>query len=160
MNLLIVGRPGIRIYHELRKSETAWQALRFYNPLEIDIGIYIPLNSLSAALSLASDLKYFIRKYSTVHLFEISPGLFCTHAVVKSRYISRNKSFEDPWPWKLWFLINTEKKINRFYCYPSDEAINNPEEYKGGYIFEVWCLRDEYSGENNLIFNRYPEITE
>jgi hypothetical protein len=148
MNLLIAARHGIRLYHELRKSETAWQALRFYEPIEIPVGVFIRVGSISAALSLVSDLRYFIRKYSSTYFFEISPGICCTHAVAKRRYINRENNISDPWPWKLWFWLGGDGEIKRFYCPPSDDnSIDGEKGYPGGYILEVWCLKEEFSCE-------------
>jgi len=157
MNLLIAGRHGIRLYQELRRSETAWQALRFYDPIEISVGIYIRINSLSSALSLASDLRYFIRRYSSVYLFEVSPGICCTHAMAKMRYISREKPFSNPWPWKLWIWIGGDGDIMRFYCHPLNDESFTPENFYGGYIFEVWCLKEEYSGDIYPIQGNLPD---
>ena len=100
MNLLVFSRPGIRLYQELRRSETAWKALRFYDPKETPVGIIVKVSSLSAALSLASDLKYFIRKFGSDYLFEITPGMYCTPSVARSRFLER-EPHPDPWPWKI-----------------------------------------------------------
>lgn len=144
MNLLILSRPGVRIYQELRKSETAWYALRFYEPIEIPIGIYIHLSSLSAALSLASDLKYFIRKYGSEHLFEVGSGIFCTATVAKSRYFKRD-NLPDPWPWKLWLRVDSEGLMQRFLTLPDGGFLKSDGKTKGDYIIEIKCSEEEYS---------------
>lgn len=143
MNLLIFSRPGVRIYQELRKSETAWHALRFYSPLEIPVGIVIPLSSLSAALTLASDLKYFIRKYSVDHLFELPHQICCTAAVAKSRYLTRD-DIPEPWPWKLWYFLPGDGSISR-HEKPPVSCVSEENRSLGGYVFEVWCSEEEYS---------------
>ncbi|QXO95476.1 hypothetical protein KSK55_03500 [Methanospirillum purgamenti] len=142
MNLLIFSRPGIRIYQELRRSETAWHALRFYNPLEIPVGIFIQVSSLSAALSLASDLKYFIRKYGAEHLFEISKELYCTAAFATGRYTTREK-LPDPWPWKLWYWVVGDGTILKTQTPPG--SISQVKTTQGGYLFEVICTEEEFS---------------
>lgn len=144
MNLLIISRPGTRIFEELRRSETAWHALRFYNPVEISVGIWIPVNSLSSALSLASDLKYFIRKYGTDQFFGISPGTYCTLAVAKTRYLTRESPpVAKPWPWKFWYRVTSDGEISRRYHPPGQDA-GSEEIKKSGYIFEIWCNEQEF----------------
>ncbi|NLV25615.1 MAG: hypothetical protein GXY48_00355 [Methanomicrobiales archaeon] len=143
MNLLIISRPGVRIYHELRKSETAWYALRFYDPLETPIGIYISIGSLSAALSLASDLKYFIRKYGIDHFFEVKPGLFCTSAVAKSKYLTRDNA-SGKWPWKIYVQIDSNATINRYSTLPENGIIVVDGKTQGDYLIPVYCTEEEY----------------
>lgn len=144
MNLLIISRPGIRLFSELRRSETAWYALKFYAPVEIPIGIYVRISSLSAALSLTSDLKYFIRKYGTEPLFEIRPGVFCTSAVARLRYLSR-ETLPDPWPWKMWLHANRDGLVERLSFLP-EEGFTLPDgTTNGDYILETLCNEEERS---------------
>lgn len=143
MNLLIFSRPGIRIYQELRRSETAWNALRFYGPIETPVGVVVQLSSLSAALSLASDLKYFIRKYGSDYLFEITPGMYCTPSVAKSRYLVR-ETIADPWPWKVWYWVKGDGSLGKYETYPESCTLDKNQTC-GGYVFEVICSEEEYS---------------
>lgn len=149
MNLLIFSRPGIRLYQELKRSETAWNALRFYGPVEIPVGILVQLSSLSAALSLASDLKYFIRKFGSEHLFEITPGMYCTPSVARTRYVDRSPP-ADPWPWKLWYWVQGDGNLLKYTACP---AMDTPDAslIQGGYIYEVYCSEDEFSVSHLLI---------
>ena len=142
MNLLIFSRPGVRIYQELRSSETAWNALRFYEHLEISVGITIRISSLSAALSLASDLKYFVRRYGADHLFEITPGVYCTPAVVNSWYVTR-QPVVDPWPWKIWYWVKGNGEIEKYDVYKGSFTFTD-NRTMGGYVFEVHCSEEEY----------------
>ncbi|HOJ96737.1 MAG TPA: hypothetical protein PK024_07890 [Methanospirillum sp.] len=149
MNLLIFSRPGIRIYQELKRSETAWNALRFYDPIEIPVGILVQLSSLSAALSLASDLKYFIRKFGSEHLFEISPGVYCTPSVARTRYVERS-SPAHPWPWKIWYWVQGDGNLFKYTACP--EMDTPPGSLiPAGYIYEVQCSEDEYSVSHLLL---------
>mgnify|MGYP007070682515 CR=1 FL=1 len=141
MNLLIFSRPGIRLYQELRRSETAWNALRFYGPVETPVGIIVEVSSLSAALSLASDLKYFIRKFGSDYLFEIAPGMYCTPSVARSRYLER-EPHADPWPWKIWYRVKGDGNLVKYDTFPElctrdrDQACDED-------VFEVLCSEEE-----------------
>mgnify|MGYP007001744337 CR=1 FL=1 len=142
MNLLVFSRPGIRLYQELRRSETAWNALRFYDPKETPVGIIVKVSSLSAALSLASDLKYFIRKFGSDYLFEITPGMYCTPSVARSRYLER-EPHPDPWPWKIWYWVKGDGDIDKCdVCKGSFTFEDNRT--MGGYVFLVHCSEEEY----------------
>ncbi len=143
MNLLIFSRPGIRIYQELRRSETAWNALRFYGPIETPVGVVVQLSSLSAGLSLASDLKYVIRKYGSDDLFEITPVMDCTPSVAKSRYLVR-ETIADPWPWKVWYWVKGDGSLGKYETYPESCTLDKNQTC-GGYVFEVICSEEEYS---------------
>ena len=143
MNLLIFSRPGIRIFQELRSSETAWNALRFYEHKEIPVGVVFQVSSLSASISLASDLKYFIRRYGADHLFEIFSGVYCTPSVAISRYVIRQPPIE-PWPWKIWYWVKGDGNIEKYEMYPASCTFDD-NQTRGGYVFEVHCSEDEYS---------------
>jgi hypothetical protein len=167
----------------LRESETAWDAIKFYGPIGITIGVYIPVSTLAGAISLASDLRYFLRKFTTDHLFQVGPGVYCTSALTRSRYLTRECEFSNEWPYRLVYWIenmgpvikcrkeewNREEVFNPVHSGQTrelredDGAENSIEsdpvtlaihregfadepgnEFKGGYLLEVWCTKIEY----------------
>ena len=172
MNVLLISRPGIPLLRSLRDSETAWDAIRFYEPVSLSIGVYIPVSTLAGAISLTSDLRFFLKKYTTDHLFQIRPGIFSTAALTRSRYLTRDLEFSENWPYRLIYWIENMGRVVRFRKddYNSEELFNSPrhisvinddrdEEYHAekessnpviidgiptGYIFEVWCTKPEY----------------
>lgn len=144
MNLLILSRPGIRIFQILRRSETAWHALQFYEPIEITVGLYIQVGSISAGLSLASDLRYFIRKYGVSHFFEIRPGIFCTPAIARGLYLDRNLPESHDVSNRYWLWIQNNGEVLRYRQRPEDIIYPGEEEEMGGYIFEIICNEQEY----------------
>ena len=163
MNVLLVSKPGISLIRSLRESETAWDAIRFYGPVGISIGVYIPVSTLAGAISLASDLKYFLRKYTTDHLFLYHPGVYFTAALARSRYLTRDNGVTPDWPYRLIYWIENQGTVRRWkkddwncddlFAMPrsadqdSDSKPRDPdieETTIGGYLFEVWCTRPEY----------------
>lgn len=172
MNVLLISRPGVSLLRSLHDSETAWDAIRFYEPFSLSIGVYIPVSTLAGAISLTSDLRFFLRKYTTDHLFQIYPGIFSTPALTRSRYVTRDISFSKDWPYQLVYWIENEGRIVRFRKseFNSEEVFNSfnnfpinskedeeqshahsegskPEIVDGvptGYIFEVWCTKPEF----------------
>lgn len=114
MNVLLISRPGVSLLRSLRESETAWDAIRFYGPIGLTIGVYIPVSTLAGAISLASDLRYFLRKYTTDHLFQIRPGVYCTSALTKSRYLTRDLEVSEEWQYRLVYWIENMGRVVRF----------------------------------------------
>lgn len=172
MNVLLISRPGIPLLRSLRDSETAWDAIRFYEPFSLSIGVYIPVSTLAGALSLTSDLRFFLRKYTTDHLFQICPGIFSTAALARSRYLTRDIEISEDWPYRLIYWVENMGRVVRFRKgdFNSEELFSssgnlqiiteeedeqshtekegsNPEiidSIPTGYIFEVWCTKPEY----------------
>ena len=164
MNLLLISRPGVQLYRALRESETAWDAIRFYGPVSLSVGVYIPISTLAGALSLASDLKYFLRKYTADHLFQIRPGVYYTAALIRSKYLNRNNEVSEDWAFRLIYWVENLGQVTRFRfddwnseevlynqipCGESEEGIqsdarNTEIEFQGGYLLEVWCTKPEY----------------
>ncbi len=158
MNLLLISRPGIPLLRSLRESDTAWDAIRFYGPVGLSIGVYIPISTLAGALSLASDLKYFLRKYTSDHLFQIKPGVYYTAALTRSRYLTRDNDVSDDWPFRLVYWIENLGKVIRvrkedwsgeeiFYQaseHGEEDTQNDDAGPMCGYLLEVWCTKPEF----------------
>lgn len=174
MNVLFISRPGLHLFHILHESETAWDAIRFYGPIGLTIGVFIQVSTVAGAISLASDLRFFIRKYTSDHLFQMRPGVYYTAALARNRYLTRSTEISDTWAYRLMYWIENGGRIIRFKKddWNSEEVIygysrkqdctrddlqeqpadylssqqNNlkPDEIMGGYLLEVWCTRSEY----------------
>jgi hypothetical protein len=174
MNVLLISRPGLSLLRTLRESETAWDAIRFYGPIGLTIGVYIPVSTLAGAISLTSDLRFFIRKYTVDHLFQLRPGVYYTAALSRSRYLTRDLGVSEEWPYRLVYWIENGGKIRKQRAkeWNSEEVIYSslplePEsdeenegisiedrirgridmtydKIPGGYLFEVWCTKPEH----------------
>ena len=71
MNILLIQREGTDLHHTLFASETSRLALRFYHPRKVPSGVYITVATLGSALSLVSELRWYIRRYVRETLFEV-----------------------------------------------------------------------------------------
>ncbi|WP_298668119.1 DUF5804 family protein [uncultured Methanofollis sp.] len=80
MHLLLIAREGVDLNTTLFASETSREILRFYRPEKRSYGISIRVISLGAALSLAAELRWYLRRYVALTLFEMAPRRFCTLA--------------------------------------------------------------------------------
>ena len=89
MNILLIQRDGVDLHHTLFASETSRMALRFYHPKKKSCGVYITVSTLGSALSLVSELRWYIRRYVKETLFEVTPGIFCTRTLAQDVYYER-----------------------------------------------------------------------
>jgi hypothetical protein len=63
MNILLIQRDGVDLHHTLFASETSRMALRFYHPKKKPCGLCITVSTLGSALSLISELRWYLRRY-------------------------------------------------------------------------------------------------
>jgi hypothetical protein len=80
MSLILIQRDGIDLYTTLFSSETSREILRFYRPEKTPYGVSVRVISLGAALSLAAELRWYLKRYVALALFEMAPGRACTLA--------------------------------------------------------------------------------
>ena len=90
MRVLFIQKEGVPLHHTLIASETSRRALRFYQPEKMPWGVEISVTSLGSALSLVSELRWYIRRYMTAVLFELTPGIFCSHALSRDVHYQRD----------------------------------------------------------------------
>lgn len=78
MRLILVERDGIDLYTTFFASETSREILRFYRPQKEPYGVSVRVISLGAALALAAELRWYLKRYVALALFETAPGRACT----------------------------------------------------------------------------------
>jgi len=144
MNVFFLQREGINLYHTLHVSETSRMVLRFYHPKEWPGGVIIPIESLVSGLSIAGELRWYIRRYMQDVLFEFPGENFCTLALSRQIYYDREIKPEDDWPFRRLYVIRKGHLV-------SAEPIL--QGFTGGDIpffsqelarFRVWCTEQEY----------------
>ena len=78
MQVLLIQKEGIDLYSTLLASETSRDVLRFYQPKKTDWGVCIEASTLGSALSVISELKWYIQRYIAQPLCLLSNDLICT----------------------------------------------------------------------------------
>ncbi|MBN2733308.1 MAG: hypothetical protein JXQ82_00405 [Methanomicrobiaceae archaeon] len=148
MNLLFIQKEGVDLYGTLLSSETSRTILRFYRPVKSDFGVIIENATLGNALSLASEINWYIRRYTSDVLLEVSPNLFCTHSFALEIY-SREKKLRETWEYtKLIGLKNgSVAEVRRIESHSSKEDYPDFEEAME-YVLEVWCSKNEWESLN------------
>jgi|WetSurMetagenome_2_1015567.scaffolds.fasta_scaffold85098_2 hypothetical protein len=145
MNVFFLQREGINLYHTLHASETSRNVLRFYHPKEWPGGVIIPVESLVSGLSIAGELRWYIRRYMQDVLFEFPGGNYCTLALSRQIYYDREIKPEDDWPFRRLYvirrghLVSTEPLTQEFSN--GDSPVFSSDLTR----ITVWCTEQEYT---------------
>jgi hypothetical protein len=149
MKILLLPRDGVRLYHELLASETSRDALRFYRPVETPSGIEIIAASLGSALTLVADIRWYVKRYMRAVLFEITPGVYCTHRLAYELFYDREISFPVSWDFRFVYRMKDGRVIREEQVLPgSDRPLSGSTESPE---IEVWCTEDEYHGGSSVV---------
>ena len=144
MNILLIQRDGTDLHHTLFSSETSRMALRFYRPQKKSCGVYISCATLSSALSLVAELRWYIRRYVREPLFELEPGIYFTHQLAQDVYYERTAVLGPDWKYRKLYSFKDGKIISSVPMSPG----STPGEYHQEYIgadrsIEIWCTADD-----------------
>ena len=144
MNILLVQREGTDLHHTLFLSETSRLALRFYHPKKKPCGISVSCASLASGLSMVSELRWYIRRYVRDVLFEVSPGIFCTHALAQDVYYERAAVLEPDWPFRKLYGFREGKLTSTVMMSPGSCLEDYHQEYIGvDRTIECWCTEEQ-----------------
>jgi hypothetical protein len=144
MNILLLQREGTDLHHTLFASETSRLVLRFYHPKKLPCGVYITVASLGSALSLVSELRWYLRRYVREALFEVSLGVFCTHTLAMDVYYERATIPESPWAFRRLYGFSGGKLVSQVVMSPRSTVEEYHQEVIGvDTTIEVWCTEEE-----------------
>jgi hypothetical protein len=149
MKILLLPRHEVQLYHELLASETSRDALRFYRPVETPCGIEITAASLGSALALVADIRWYVKRYMRGVLFEISPGIYCSHRLAYELFYNREISLPASWDYRFIYRMKEGRVIREEQVLPGtdrplSQSFESPE-------IEVWCTEDEYHGGSSAV---------
>jgi hypothetical protein len=157
MDVLFLGREGIPLYQTLLASETARAALRFYHPVEVPYGVIVRMASLGSALSLVSELRWYMRRYVRTVLFEIGSEIYCSLALATEVYYGRQIRLHAPWPYRFLYVIKDGAFAGVVPLDPeSDPEHCRIDDRDADRVYEVWRSEseeptvDERSAEHTL----------
>jgi hypothetical protein len=148
MKILLIGREGTDLYTTLYDSDTSRAMLRFYHPVRHPCGVEITTASLGSALSLASELRWYIQRYVDEVLFTEDGSVYLTWALAESVY-ERGMTLSRPWPYRLRYRVHG----GRVYRSPWDLEVFGGTPSAGpditqttDQILEVWSASEEDAG--------------
>ncbi|MBO5003553.1 hypothetical protein J6C36_04710, partial [Methanocorpusculaceae archaeon] len=70
MQVVCIAKPGVNLFQTLTDSETSRHILRFYRPEDMKYGVRVTVSTVSSALSLLSELRWYLLRYTTLALIE------------------------------------------------------------------------------------------
>ncbi len=144
MRVLFIQREGVLLHQTLTASETSRRALRFYQPERKPCGVEISVTSLGSALSLVSELRWYIRRYMAAVLFELTPGVFCSHALARDVHYKRDVKLTEAWEWRKAYVIRGEKVASIEVMEPGSVISDYAARYGAtAELVEVWCTEEE-----------------
>lgn len=144
MNTLLLQREGTDLHHTLFASETSRLALRFYHPKKLPCGVYISGATLGSALSLVSELRWYIRRYVREVLFEVKKGVYCTHTLAQDVYYERITVLCEPWAFRRLYGFKGGELISAVVMAPGSTTGEYQQDIIGvDAIIEIWCREDE-----------------
>lgn len=147
MKLFLVQREATDLYSTLLNSETSRNILRFYRPKRLDYGVSITCSSLGSALSLASELRWYIRRYVQEPIIEVSPGESCTLALAEEIYQRQEQPHEADWTCRKLIGIREGSVAAVEWlpegCTTGDAGFSEGMET----VLAVWCSASEYPQE-------------
>ncbi|OPX70159.1 MAG: hypothetical protein A4E38_01509 [Methanoregulaceae archaeon PtaB.Bin108] len=149
MQVIFIPKSGVALYETLLASETSREALRFYQPVQTPLGVRISMATMGGALSLASDLRWYVRRYMYDVLFELPEGIYCTKALAQEIYYGRASILHTRWKFRRTYTMKDGQLL-------SDDPlplirgkpVPGPSREKSGeVILEVWCTEEESLGQ-------------
>ncbi len=106
MKILLVPKPGIDLYRTLYDSETSRAILRFYRPGRHPWGVEITVSSLGSAVSLISELRWYMQRYIQEVLIDVGEGVVISRALAREVY-QRDLTLTSPWPHRMRFRLQS-----------------------------------------------------
>ncbi|MDD1716112.1 MAG: DUF5804 family protein [Methanolinea sp.] len=158
MHILFLPKPGVNLFQALLASETSREALTFYRPVHTPAGVKVTMASLGSALSLSSDLRWYVRRYMRDVLFEIEDGVYCTRALAQEIYYGRAPVLHRSWKFRrIYFLKDGQvKAIFPFSREIRGDPVQVPEP-EGDIRLEVWCTPAEFEGKEEAFTDEETE---
>jgi hypothetical protein len=151
MNILLIQRDGTDLHHTLFSSETSRLVLRFYHPKKRPCGVSLSCSTLSSALSLIAELRWYIRRYVREPLFELEPGIYFTHQLAQDVYYERTAVLGPGWQYRKLYGFKDGNVVSSVPMTPGSTIDEYHQEYAGvDKTIEIWCVQDEVE-EGELI---------
>ncbi len=151
MDILLIEREGTDLYSTLYDSDTSRAMLRFYHPVRHPAGVLITTASLGSALSLVSELRWYIQRYVEEVLITEDGSVFLTWDLADSVY-ERGTVLTQPWPHRLRYRIHGGKVYRSPWdlgafgdaAEPGPDGITAGEEETDP-VLEVWSTGGEFA---------------
>ena len=162
MKILLIEREGTDLYSTLYDSDTSRAMLRFYHPVRHPVGVEILTASLGSALSLVSELRWYIQRYVYEILLTEDGLVYLTRELADCVY-ERGVTLSLPWPHRFRYRIHGGRIYRSTWDLDAFGDVSPPEpgageaiSDTGDRILEVWGTSGDYQKPDR----GGPEMTE
>ena len=150
MKILLIEREDTDLYSTLYDSDTSRAMLRFYHPVRSPVGVEIMTASLGSALSLVSELRWYIQRYVEEVLLTEDGSVYLTWELADCVY-ERGIILSRPWPHRFRYRIHGGKvyrsawDLGAFGDAPQPgPGIGEASPGTEDQILEIWGTSGEY----------------
>lgn len=134
MYIVCIAKKDLNLYQILSESETSRQILRFYHPAKTDFGVTLEVSTISNALSLLNEIRWYIIRYMTEILIEDTEhGVYLTRELAREAYETRSVVLTHEWDMEFSVCC-----LDDGTCIRVPEGIEKPVNTKKSFI--VWGL--------------------
>lgn len=106
MQVVCIAKQGVNLYQTLTDSETSRHILRFYHPEDIRYGVRTNVSTVSSALSLLSELRWYLMRYTAVSLIEdVEHSVYLTRELAGKVYEERSVQLGGTWEHSFRFAV-------------------------------------------------------
>lgn len=156
MRVLFLPRGNVDLYAILQASETSRGILQFYEPRNLLYGVEITATSLGTALSLVSELRWYIRRYMRKVLFALQDEIYGTLDLAREIY-DRDIPLSTEWPYRDLYVI-TRGRLSAILELPEgmDKISFLSDADPEALFLEVWHLGSGQRMEEELPYSDEP----
>ena len=106
MQVVCIAKQGVNLFQTLTDSETSRHILRFYHPEDIRYGVRTNVSTVSSALSLLSELRWYLMRYTAVSLIEdVEHVVYLTRELAGKVYEERSVQLGGTWEHSFRFAV-------------------------------------------------------
>ncbi|HJJ42469.1 MAG TPA: DUF5804 family protein [Methanocorpusculum sp.] len=137
MLVVCIEKTGIDLYRTLSDSETSRNILRFYHPKRTRWGITVEVSTVSNALSLLNELRWYIMRYmSQVLIHDSEHDIYLTRQLAEAVYENRSVVLDAAWQYAFKVCVSEDG-----LCTKVPEAVRESDDTIQ--IFHVWGLESQ-----------------
>lgn len=138
MHIICIAKKNLDLYQILSDSETSKQILRFYHPRKTNFGVTLEVSTVSNALSLLNEIRWYSMRYMAEVLIEDTEhGVYLTRELAREAYETRS------------VVLTPDRDLEFFVCYLDDgtcirvpEGVDKPMNTVKTFI--VWGLISQH----------------
>ncbi|HJJ39438.1 MAG TPA: DUF5804 family protein [Methanocorpusculum sp.] len=137
MDVVCIAKPGVNLSDTLFTSETSRNILRFYHPKDMRWGVRIPVSTVSNALALLSELRWYMMRYaSEVIIEDVEYGVYLTRLLASAAYEDRSVALSPAW--EFWYRAAVLEDGSLMRC---PRGTDTPAGTQVSFL--VWCREEE-----------------